>query len=217
MSESTNSLTDESIRTSLRPYGCVPTPGECDALRLYVDLLLRWNQRIPLTTVVDPREILRFHVGESVSAIRLVPISEGRLADVGSGAGFPGAILALFANSLNVTLIESNSKKATFLSEVQRALRLTNMTIFRGRFEEFEPPAERFDFITSRALGSYENLLSWSASVLNLCGLSILWVGQENSRVISQSAGWSWRKTRELPGSRNRILLIGHVSAPSDK
>lgn len=168
-----------------------------------------------LTTVIEPTEILRFHMGESVSAIRLAPVSKGRLADVGSGAGFPGTILALFASSLTVTLIESNLKKAAFLSEIQRALELTNVQIFRGRFEEFALPVERFDFVTSRAVGSYTTLLSWSASVLDPLGCAILWVGNKDSQAISQSIGWSWRKTGTLPGSKDRILLIGRVTSQS--
>ena len=209
MSQSRGYISDEVIRATLAPYGCVPNQGQCDSLRTYIDLLLRWNRRVSLTTVTEPLEILRFHIGESVSAIRLVPLTQGRLADVGSGAGFPGAVLALFAQSLNVTLIESNTKKATFLAEIQRTLNLANLRIFRGRLEAFAGGIERFEFVTSRAVGSYESLLSWSTSILSPSGLAILWVSEGDSQVISQSDGWSWRKTERFPASKNRILLIG--------
>ena len=122
-------LSDEIIIAALKDYGVATSARLCDQVRIYIDLLLRWNQKTSLTTVTDPAEILRFHFGESLLAVELVPIRHGRLADVGSGAGFPAVPIRMVAEALHVILIESNQKKATFLAEIIRELQLQNVEV----------------------------------------------------------------------------------------
>ena len=205
-------LSDNQIQTALSPYGGSPNSGLCDAIRAYIDLLLRWNRRISLTTVTDPDEILRFHVGESIAAISAVPIEKGRLADVGSGAGFPGVPLALFLPLLDVTLIESNAKKATFLSEVQRQLNLHRVQVFRGRAEDLPAQGAKFDYVTARAVGKYDELLLWSSKALNPGGKAILWLGDKEASEISADPGWTWRAPQKIIGSQKRFLVVGALS-----
>src|SRR5579862_4279118 len=143
----TESLSDLRIAALLGAYGVATSPALADAIRTYISMLLRWNSRISLTTVVDPVEILKFHFGESLFAISKVPISFGRLADVGSGAGFPGLPLAMFVRDLEVVLIESNLKKATFLSEIVRELKIDNVAVSRMRAEDIGEKAY-FSFVT---------------------------------------------------------------------
>src|SRR3984957_11600850 len=111
----------------------------------YIDILLRWNARINLTAVRDPEAIVTRHFGESLFAARhLLPVSSSApsvssvssvveafesVADVGSGAGFPGLPIKLWAPHLSLTLIECNHKKAAFLREITRALTLTDVNI----------------------------------------------------------------------------------------
>jgi 16S rRNA (guanine527-N7)-methyltransferase len=83
-------LPNEKIISCLQEYGFSPDLQTCDRIRAYIALLLRWNQRIALTAVTDPLAILKFHFGESVYGIAAGVAGGGRLADVGSGAGFPG-------------------------------------------------------------------------------------------------------------------------------
>lgn len=205
-------LSDSQIHSALSSYGGSPSQSQCDAIRTYIDLLLRWNRRISLTTVADPDEILRFHMGESIAAISAVPIEKGRLADVGSGAGFPGVPLALFLPELDVTLIESNAKKATFLSEVQRQLNLHRVRVFRGRAEDFPAQGVKFDYVTARAVGKYDELVLWSSKALNPGGKAILWLGDKDASEVSFYPGWTWRAPRKITGSQKRFLLVGALS-----
>src|ERR1700733_5078334 len=101
----------------LRPYGVLVDAHLFELITIYMSTLRQWNQKISLTAVTEPSKILNFHFGESLFAGSEVDIHEGRLADVGSGAGFPGLALAMANPRLFVTLIDSNSKKAAFLSE----------------------------------------------------------------------------------------------------
>jgi 16S rRNA (guanine527-N7)-methyltransferase len=208
-------LSDIQIQDALSPYGDSPSPGLCDSIRAYIDLLLRWNGRVSLTTVTDPDEILRFHIGESIAAIPAVPIKKGRLADVGSGAGFPGVPLSLFVPDLDVTLVESNAKKATFLSEVQRQLSLRRVRVFRGRAENLLSNGQTFDFVTARAVGKYDDLLSWSSKTLNPGGKIILWLGDKDASEISGHPGWIWRVPQKIAGSEKRFLLVGGLCPAS--
>jgi 16S rRNA (guanine527-N7)-methyltransferase len=208
-------LSDRQIQSALSPYGSSPNSSLCDAIRTYIDLLLRWNRRVSLTTVTDPDDILRFHIGESVAAISAVPIEKGRLADVGSGAGFPGVPLALFLPGLDATLIESNLKKATFLAEVQRELNLHHVRVFRGRAEDLLSQGATFDFVTARATGKYDELLSWSSKTLNSSGKAILWLGEQDASEVSRYPGWIWHPTQKIAGSQKRFLLVGGLSPNS--
>ena len=202
-------VSDLQIHDSLRPYQFSPTNSQSEKIRAYISLLLRWNQRISLTTVVDPTEILQFHFGESLFAASLAAIRDGRLADVGSGAGFPGLALALVAPELAVSVIESNSKKAAFLAEVVRMLDLRHVEIINKRMEEAPPALGQLDFITARALGAHKTLMKWARRRLAANGRLVLWLGEEDSKKIASDRTWTWRSPMLIPGSKRRFILVG--------
>lgn len=202
-------LDDHVIDTSLRTYGIKTNPPICNSIRSYIELLLRWNQKIALTTITDPLQILRLHFGESMFAVNEVPIRHGRLADVGTGAGFPAIPISMVIPGLECTLIESNHKKATFLAEVVRSLRLERIQVFRGRMETYPISAQKFDFAVSRALGMHQAFLDWSANQLCPGGSVIYWIGDEDGAKIAKESAWNWRSLSRIPDSQNRSLLIG--------
>src|ERR1700722_12293888 len=111
-------LGDTQIITSLAAFGVQPTPEQISKIREYVILLLKWNNLVSLTSITDPVDIVARHFGESMFAASLLPVENGRLADVGSGAGFPGVALKILHEDLKVVLVESNKKKSAFLSEI---------------------------------------------------------------------------------------------------
>jgi len=200
---------DDKIKEALAAYGFHADHDHCAAIRSYISLLLRWNQRVSLTTIVDPLQIIRFHFGESLFAASSVPIGKGRLADVGSGAGFPGLSLRMAAQDLEVTLIESNSKKAAFLAEVVRNLGLDRVDVLRLRAREVKSDAAKFDYVTARAVGNYGDLLSWSSERLTPRGTLILWLGEDDARAIAGEDSWIWHKPMLIPGSTRRYILVG--------
>ena len=202
-------LSDEVIAMELRPYGATASARLCDQIRIYVDLLLRWNQRTSLTTVTDPEGIVRFHFGESLLAVTAVPIRHGRLADVGSGAGFPAVPIRMVSEDLNVILIESNQKKATFLSEIVRELQLANVDVRRSRMEEIDFSRDTVDFVTARAIGIDDEFLDWSRMALNPDGSVVLWLGEESAREVSRDASWKWADSIRIPQSERRVVLHG--------
>ena len=201
-------LTDGVISDELRTYGVSATVDVRSAIRAYIPLLLRWNRRVSLTTVTDPLQILRFHFGESMFASRVIADRKGRLADVGSGAGFPGIPLKLLISTLDIVLIEPNAKKAAFLAEVVRELKLEGVEVYRGRFDSLAA-ASGFDYVTARALGMHEEFVQWSRTVISVNGSVILWLGEKDAVHVSLQKSWRWSKPLPIPGSHSRVLLVG--------
>ncbi len=202
-------LTGQVVRSALERYGVALTDAQIYAIQRYVFLLLLWNQKVGLTSITDPREIIERHFGESMFAAGVVPIHHGRLADVGSGAGFPGLAIKLACPDLYVILIEANAKKTAFLAEVKRSLQLTGVEIVRSRLEELRVRSPYADFVSARALGSFHRLLRWSRGALAPNGRILLWLGADDAMKISMSSGWTWREPIPIPGSQRRVLLVG--------
>jgi 16S rRNA (guanine527-N7)-methyltransferase len=202
-------LTDGVISEELRTYGVSATADICSAIRTYISLLLHWNRTISLTAVTDPLEVLRFHFGESMFAASSIANRNGRLADVGSGAGFPGIPLKLALPALEVILIESNAKKAAFLAEAIRELGLERTEIYRGRFEDFRAEGPEFDFVTARAIGRHEELIKWAFGAIKLGGNLILWLGADDAVQVMLKKPWRWSKPLPIPGSHSRTILVG--------
>jgi 16S rRNA (guanine527-N7)-methyltransferase len=200
-------IPDHLIEKTLAEYGVSVTSTIESGVRAYISLLLRWNERISLTTITDPVEILRFHFGESMFAASAVPIRDGRLADVGSGAGLPGLPLKILVPSLDLILIESNAKKASFLSECIRELNLAGVEVARRRFEDFDGNA--LDFVTARALGNYDHLIEWTRKNLTLSGKLVLWLGQDDAVELQTNSALKWRSPMPIPNSDRRVILVG--------
>jgi 16S rRNA (guanine527-N7)-methyltransferase len=200
-------ISDELIRKHLRPYGFAPTSEQVAKFRSYADLLIAWNKKISLTTIVEPVEMVRTHFGESIFGRTSGLISEGRLADVGSGAGFPGIPLAITTSELQVTLIEPSLKKVVFLSEVKRELQLENVRIVRGSMSVVD--AGEFDYITSRALGRFADFLQFASRHTLDEGRAVLWLGEAAATEIAQVSSWRWHSARSIPLSDRRCILVG--------
>ncbi len=196
------------ISEVLGRFGVTLAPSQVEAVRLYIDILLLWNQKVSLTSIKDPREILSRHFGESMFAVEKAGITGGRLADVGSGAGFPGLAIKILCPSVEVTLIEPVTKKVAFLKEVVRALGLKGVGFVQGRFERLDRGQGSFDWVCSRALGGHEGIVSWANDRLLPTGSLILWVGSKHAERISLVGGWKWDSFL-LPQSEKRYLLIG--------
>jgi 16S rRNA (guanine527-N7)-methyltransferase len=146
-------LSDSAIASHLQPYliDKVAIPQTLyPQLSLYLDLLLKWNARTNLTAIRDPEEIVRRHFGESLFAAQYLDPATNTLLDFGSGAGFPGLPIALLRPEIQVTLAESQNKKATFLREVVRTLMLPT-EIWASRVE-IMPETRLFHTVTLRAV-----------------------------------------------------------------
>jgi 16S rRNA (guanine527-N7)-methyltransferase len=174
----------------------------------YIDLLLKWNARINLTAVRDPQEIVTRHFGESFFVAGILrsspPLS---LIDLGSGAGFPGIPIAMLLPETQVTLIESNQKKSTFLKEVVFALKLKSVSVFYGRGEDYR---QRADLVTMRAVEKFEEALSIAVGLVEQKGRIALMIGAPQAAAARNMAKEvEWGAQVAIPGSHSGILLLG--------
>jgi len=130
------------------------------------------------------------------------------LADVGSGAGFPGIPMKLFAPDLELTLIESQNKKATFLDEVVRTLGLDRTEVFCGRAEEWGKTA---NLVTMRAVEQFERALPVAAEFVTGAGRLCLLIGAGQTPTAKEILGsdWTWQKPNGVPQSTGRVVLVG--------
>jgi 16S rRNA (guanine527-N7)-methyltransferase len=209
-------LTDDQILSTLAPFRVLPTTDQIAKIQEYVRLLLKWNQSVSLTSVVDPVEILARHFGESMFVSCLIPVENCRLADLGAGAGFPGLALKIACPNLRLILIESNKKKCAFLSEVVRLLELKDVEVLPLRFEDTRVATDFADTVTARAVGRFPDILRWVKGALAPRGHVILWLGAEDTTKVSAAPGWIWQPAVRIPESQRRYVLIGRPNPEED-
>jgi 16S rRNA (guanine527-N7)-methyltransferase len=202
-------LTDEAILSALGEFQITATFRQVQQIQQYIAVLLKWNDKINLTAIRDPREILYRHFCESMYAAVAVPVENGRLADVGSGGGFPGIPIKIVRPDLHVFLVESNVKKATFLAEVVRDLELTNTRVLVNRFEDLTEDVAPLDYACSRALGDFGAFLGWAGSAAVDAKEVILWIGARDLAEVQKLPGWTWKEPIPVPQSLRRLLLVG--------
>lgn len=198
------------ISSALAPYlgDRQLSSQQLEQVRAYLDVLRRWNERVNLTAVREPAEIIARHFGESFFLAALADAARSADAiDVGSGAGFPGIPLKIFAPMLRVTLVESNHKRATFLKEVIRALTLTDINVFSGRAQEFTGQA---GLVTMRAVEKFDEALPAAAALIRAGGRIGLLIGFSQVGKARQAfPGIQWEAPVLVPRSRERVALIG--------
>jgi 16S rRNA (guanine527-N7)-methyltransferase len=146
-----------------RALGLYPTDFEQRQLLLHLDLLDEWNQRMNLTAIRDRPSQITKHLLDSLSVRSF--LQGERIADVGSGAGFPGIPLAVVEPGRRFTLIESTGKKCRFLEHVRDALGLTNVEVVQSRAESFKPE-HRYDTVIARAVGPLADLVRFAGPLL---------------------------------------------------
>jgi 16S rRNA (guanine527-N7)-methyltransferase len=201
------------IRRALDEFRLPAYDDQVLQIQQYIRILLVWNEKVNLTAIHDPLEILYRHFCESMFAGVSVPIETGRLADVGSGAGFPGLPLKILRPGLQVFLIESNLKKATFLAEVIRELGLTGTQVLVSRFEELGEEIAPLDYVCTRALGEFPKLLEWAHSPKLVAKQVVLWIGANDLPEIQKIHTWQWEEPVPVPHSLRRLVLVGTKKA----
>jgi 16S rRNA (guanine527-N7)-methyltransferase len=178
------------------------TPEQCAALEAHLELLLRWNRTVNLTAIRSREEAIERHYCESLFLGASLPPGPLRIADVGSGGGFPGFPVAVLRPDCSVTLIESHQRKAVFLREAAR--KQPNVRVLAKRAEDVR---ERFDRVISRAV-SYRDL---SAFLKELAPNVDLLTGSE---APPAELGFTWSAPVLLPWGAQRFLWTGRAVAP---
>ena len=184
----------------------------------YMNLLIEWNEKINLTAIVEPKEIILKHFIDSLTIIKYIEPNKS-VIDIGTGAGFPGIPVKIMREDLDITLLDSLNKRIHFLNEVIQKLELKNITAIHARIEEFaknKQYREAFDVATSRAVANLTTLSEYMLPMVDLKGMAICMKGSEINEEVSKSKnsikllGGKIDKIEEftLPKSDNRRNLI---------
>jgi len=199
----------DTIQRALAEFGVQVNEVQVQQIQQYMSLLLKWNESVNLTAIRDPLEMLYRHFCESMYGSTVLSVDDRRLADLGSGGGFPGLPLKIIRPELEVCLIESNVKKATFLAEVVRGVGLSRARVIVSRYDELGEELTPLDFVCSRAVGEFGPFLQWAHSPHIEVPRVVLWIGGRDLEEIKKNEGWIWRDPIPIPHSLRRLLLVG--------
>lgn len=175
--------------------------AQVSSLSRHYGLLQRWNRHMNLTSIRAPQQIVERHFGEALHLAKVMGEAKN-LVDVGSGAGFPGLPFAVARPDVEVTLVESASKKATFLREVSRPL--GNVCVYHGRVEDLQ---ERFEWSTTRAVALPDVL----PHLLRISTQLALLVSREEAARLEQDGRFVWEGCVSVPWGEQRVILMGRA------
>ena len=169
----------------------------------YMNLLIEWNEKMNLTAIIEPSEIILKHFIDSITILK--DIKDGStLVDVGTGAGFPGIPLSIMNPTLKITLVDSLNKRLIFLQEVIKELNLKNVELIHARAEEFgknKKYREKFDIATSRAVANLATLSEYLLPLVKINGQAISMKAGNASQEIEEAQ----KAIKTLGGHINRI------------
>jgi len=179
----------QKLHSWAQDYGIELSDYQIRLFGIYLDELWEWNKKVNLTGLSSRQRIITELLLDSLIPSSFLP-EEGRLLDVGSGAGFPGIPLKICRPQLKIHLMEANSKKVNFLKQVIRVTKLYEIEVMRGRIEKdgstLSP--EGYHVITSRALAPLPQTLAWCVPYLISGGLIVNFQGSQFAKVLEESA-----------------------------
>jgi 16S rRNA (guanine527-N7)-methyltransferase len=181
-------------------------PGAAAALRKVLELLA--SERASVSSVTDPEQAWRVHVLDSLTGLELDELrAASRIADIGSGAGFPGLVLAAALPQAQVDLVESVQRKCDFIRRAIEVATIPNATVVCARSEELAsgPARESYDAVTARAVGRLSTLAELASPLLRKDGVLVAWKGKCDPDEEAQLD----RASSQLAMSPELILDVG--------
>jgi len=196
------------LAKGLEALGLALAPGQVEALLTLVAELAEWNTRVNLTAIKDPAEVVDKHLLDSLAVL---PHIRGlQVADIGTGAGFPGLPLAVADLDRRYTLVESTGKKAAFVRHAATMLQLPNVDVVQERSESYKP-ARPFDSVIARALGSLADFIRVAGHLAVRDGRLLAMKGKvPDDELKALPAGWKARAVHPIrvPGLDAERCLV---------
>jgi 16S rRNA (guanine527-N7)-methyltransferase len=198
------------LHSLLQQTDCVVDESQQHQLIQFVDLLNKWNKTYNLTSVRDPQQMLVKHILDSLV---VSPYLRGsRFIDVGTGAGFPGIVLAIHHRDKHFVLLDSLGKRIRFLTQVKNELGLKNITLIQSRVEDYRPEL-LLDGVISRAFASIDDMVKWCSHLIAVKSCFFALKGlypQEEIAALNDSVTVSAvhpLRVPELTGERHLVVL----------
>lgn len=185
----------ENLIPELKKNGVELPNLDLGKLSQYAALLKEWNEKMNLTSIVEFEDVVEKHFLDSLLPCALTDLNGKAIVDIGSGAGFPGMVLALAYPSCQVTLVDATKKKFAFLETVKETLQIPNVSFKIGRVEDMKEERETFDVVISRGFASVPIFLEVGAPLCKFGGEMILMKGAKGKD--------------ELKDGRNAMDILG--------
>lgn len=166
-------MTYEEMKNALEGSNLVLSDDQIRAFHTYAVLLKEWNEKMNLTAITDEPLVVEKHFYDSLLIAKNIAFAGKSVADIGSGAGFPGMAIAIAFPDSRVTLIDSTQKKFLFLDEVKKTLKLKNVSFHIGRVEDMKRERNHFDVVTARGFAAMNIFLEVAAPLAKIGGTLI--------------------------------------------
>ena len=185
-------MTNEIIEARLLENGIPFQPDLPEKLRIYMELLAEWNEKMDLTAVLEENETLDKHFIDSLTVLKTgLTDNVGTVIDVGTGAGFPGMVIALARPDIRVTLLDAQMKRLKFLEAVTERLHAVNVRIVHERAEDGarkQEMREKFDLAVARAVAPLNVLCEYLLPYVRVGGKAVCWKGPALTDEMTQGA-----------------------------
>ena len=213
----------QSLKEKALDHGIQLTPYQLDLFGTYLDELWDWNRKVNLTGLSTRRRMVYELFLDSLIPAPFLP-KEGRLLDVGTGAGFPGLPLKIYSPRLKTHLLEANSKKISFLKQIIRLLKLRDIEVIEGRMEKerHHLHPKGYHVVTARALAHLPQTLTWCAPFSNPNGSLVIYLGRGAEEDLKKNRGLIERHhlfldkmiPYGLPGSKSKRYIALFKKGP---
>lgn len=196
-------MNKESFIKELSKLNISLTEEVLNKLDIYANFLIEYNKHTNLTAITNIEDIYLKHFYDSLTIVKAIDLTKiNNLIDVGTGAGFPGMVIKILFPNIEVTLLDSNNKKITFLQELSQKLQLTNINFYHGRAEEYSKEyRESFDIVTARAVSNLTTLSELCLPLTKINGYFIPLKGSNEEEITS-----SYNAINKLGGKVEEII-----------
>lgn len=179
----------------------------CEAkFQTYAALLKEWNEKMNLTSIVEEAEVYEKHFYDSLLIAHDYELKGKKIADIGSGAGFPGMAIAIAFPEAKVTLIDATKKKFLFLEEVKKACGVKNVDFYVGRVEDMKMRRESFDVVTSRGFAALRIFAEVGAPLLKVGGMLIAMKGSKGAEELHDATNALTKMNLHLSNSQKEFI-----------
>ncbi len=187
-------MSESKVQTIFGDKGILLTDWQVEQFEKYYELLIKWNTKINLTAITEYEDVIWKHFFDSASIMfhvkHLSDCETIRLLDLGTGAGFPGMVLAILFPNWRITLVDSLQKRIDFLKIVVRELGLEHVELYHGRAEDYGRDGqfrEQFDYVVSRAVAELPMLLEYCVPFVKMNGFFVSYKGRRYAEEMEQS------------------------------
>ena len=177
---------DTFLRENLKKFNIEPDEEQCGYFKKYTEELRKWNEKINLTAITEPEEIIVKHFTDSLSIMPILPKGKYSLIDVGTGAGFPGIPLKIMNRDISLTLLDSLEKRIKFLDFILENINADNYKCVHCRAEDggHNPEfREKYDVCTARAVAKLPVLLEYCLPFVKTGGIFVAMKGNDTQEI----------------------------------